>query len=408
MTRAAGAHRAVAALDAVISGKPSPSWPVTGSIDAHRPCRPPQSPAFRHFSAEPTGCPRGDSAIDGAVATTTEWRELAGLGGTSEALLRKHPAVLGLSWECNCVVYPAMPNQDRHTQPKLPGFRMDWAIVIPEQNWTSLPSGGAIGRDELGPCVLRTGPAGGSDNRSEDGLIRLEEIEAICKRTREEALELLASKLPAREGALALLASKISDNWDLQRRNSFVPFRFGLELPRASSEVERQVFGSNSFIVTGEPTNSYNCRGSALGCQRCLKELGGEGGEGFMSRMGCKELSKDKELPSDGIVLALYAGSRWDGCHVARRLVRDWYESQCGSYLRIVHRRLDIESVYGTFQGYWLLDAEARDRAMAQESSADGLTANPCSDSLASYGTRLLHMLDELDGGTNEILTSTS
>lgn len=79
---------------------------------------------------------------------------------------------------------------------------------------------------------------------------RLEEIEAICKRTREEALELLASKLPAREGALALLASKISDSWDLQRRNSFVPLRFGLELPRAPSEVERQVVQSFSALST--------------------------------------------------------------------------------------------------------------------------------------------------------------
>jgi len=202
-----------------------------------------------------------------------------------------------------------MPNQNRFAQ--YLGLLMDWHELIPERDWTSLPSGGAINRDELGPCILQTGSEGGwAYWESEDGFVRQEaeeEFEAVCKRAHDEAQALLRSNIP--------------DNWITRNLNSYLPFRLGLELPRTPSDVERKVLKINSFIVTGEPTKGYNGRGAALGCRIWLNQRLSERDEEFMDRMGCPPPPNDHDLPSDDIVLAFYKGNLGDGCHVARRLV---------------------------------------------------------------------------------------
>lgn len=264
---------------------------------------------------------------------------------------------------------------------------MDWNDFIPEADWIPLPSGGAIGRDSLGPCVLRTSPEGGWGVLRSGEPRALDDIGLACAQVQHEAQ--------------VLLGAEITGPWDLQKRSSFMPFRLGLSLPRAPSNIERKVLPVGPFVVTDEATDTYNCRGSAFGRLKFHAQRSTETVQEFMMRMGCRPL--DGPSPGRGIVLALHEGSLMEGCHVARCLRDDWYESKCGPYLRIVHKRLSIEPLYGKFLGYWLLDEEALDRALEQEAMADspagpGAPTQPdrIDDSLVMYGAVLSRMLDEI------------
>lgn len=264
--------------------------------------------------------------------------------------------------------------QQKHNMSNHERDIVNWDDLIPEQLWTSLPSGGAIGRDELGPCILRIGPGGGWVKPY--GQLRQEaEIRARGALVQKEAEELLGFLIPE------------PDSWHIANRDSFLLFRLGLDLPRAPSDTERKLFGISSFVVTGEPTTGYNCRGSAFGCKGSLLSHLGETGQSYMLRMGCQPLLGD--LPSDGIVLALYEGSYLQGPHVARRLVGEWYESKCGPFHRIVHRRLD-GGKNGAFLGCWLLDEQERDRALSPQ------VCDPIDDSMKRFGALMQRRLDEM------------